>query len=173
MRRRWTAGVLTLGLLTAGFGAAAASLSQGDRHFLQEAGQDNLGEIQLGRLAAKRSDNAGVKRLGERLMHDHAQANRKLMTVVNQHGLSLPESQPQSTKDLEQELSGLSGAAFDRAFVDSIVRLHRHDVQTFHEQARHADNAEVRAFAQEVAPTLESHLREAERLQRQLQQSRP
>jgi putative membrane protein len=64
----------------------------------------------------------------------------------------------------QQKLEGLSGAAFDRAYLDAMVQHHQQDIQEF-ERAAQSENPQIRQFAERTLPTLREHLQRAQQLQ--------
>jgi len=67
-------------------------------------------------------------------------------------------------KDLSK-LSGLSGDAFDRAFIEMQVKGHERDVKEFEKVSKQAKDPDVRAFAANTLPTLQGHLTTARQIQ--------
>ena len=67
-----------------------------------------------------------------------------------------------SAKDqaLKDKLNGLSGADFDKAYMEAMVKDHRKDVSEF-QRATNSSNADVKSFASETLPTLQEHLQMA------------
>ncbi len=57
-----------------------------------------------------------------------------------------------------QRFQGLSGAEFDRAYVDDMVEDHEADVQEFEKQSTGNPDADAKAFAAKTLPTLKKHL---------------
>jgi len=60
------------------------------------------------------------------------------------------------------KLSKLQGQDFDRAYMDYMVKDHEKDVKEFNKMAQNAKDPDVKAFAQQTAPTLEEHLQMAQ-----------
>ena len=58
------------------------------------------------------------------------------------------------------------GDAFDRAYVQDMVKDHRKDVTLFEDQARNGKDPALKQFAQATLPALQEHLQMAERLAR-------
>ena len=57
-----------------------------------------------------------------------------------------------------QKLQGLSGAEFDKAYVDDMLEDHEKDVAEFEKQSTSNPDADVKAFAAKMLPTLKKHL---------------
>jgi len=55
----------------------------------------------------------------------------------------------------------LQGAAFDRAYMDAMVKDHETDVREFQTESKSGSDPEIKAWAAKTLPTLEEHLRVA------------
>jgi putative membrane protein len=60
------------------------------------------------------------------------------------------------------KMQKLSGAQFDRAYMDDMVADHKQDVAEFKKEASSGKDNEVKSFATKTLPTLEDHLKMAE-----------
>ena len=65
-------------------------------------------------------------------------------------------------------LSRLSGSQFDQAYMQLMVEEHTKDVNKFKEEAANAHDDTVKQFAAATLPVLESHLNQAQQIERQL-----
>jgi predicted outer membrane protein len=177
-----------------------------DTVFLTKAIEENSVIIDLARMAQTRSQNAEVRNYANMLVQDHTQAFEKLHNAMNNgmnpgitKGMNKNNkmSKVQLTKEQQQtvaRLSKLTGPAFDRAFIDEMVKDHQKDIQLFEQEAgttvsddtdlnrekpsdtptayngddspNNANNAQ--AVARELLPTLRNHLKQAEQLQQTL-----
>jgi putative membrane protein len=169
------AGALALlvvaGIITTRADAAPAALDEAGVVAIFDLA--NLADIETGRLAAQRAESKEVRDFGKMLADVH--------TAVRQQGQDLAKklgvvpALPSGDTNVEQHaavmarLSKLSGAEFDRAFVQ-------------HEQAFHAAvlsavkstllpairNEELRKFVISLAPAFEAHRLGAENLEKKL-----
>lgn len=142
--------------------AADKGLAASDRKFLVEAAQGGVAEVEMGKLAADRASNDAVKQFGQRMAADHAKANEELKGLAQQKGVTLPADLDAKHKRLHDRLSKLSGAEFDRAYMDEMVKDHRKDVNEFRKAAKSAKEPDLKAWAAKTLPTLEDHLKQAE-----------
>jgi putative membrane protein len=174
MRTQTLSGLVVLALLS--IPAIAQSAGQGsanrltgaDQNFLSKAAQGNMAEVELGRLAEQRASNPAVKQFGQRMVTDHTRLQEQLKSVAAQEGVTLPTSvnaKQQATKD---KLSNMSGAAFDRYYINDMVADHRGDISEFQRQADHGTDPAVKQLAQQALPTLHEHLTMAEDVQTQV-----
>ncbi len=105
-----------------------------------------------------------MKAFGERMVKDHTKANEDLKTVAESKGVTVPSKLDTKDANLKKRLSGLSGDAFDRAYVDAMVKDHKNDVAAFEKESTAAHDHDVEAFASRTLPTLKEHLSRAEEL---------
>ncbi|EEF59374.1 DUF4142 domain-containing protein [Pedosphaera parvula] len=162
--------VLALGLLTT-FRAAAADTDQHgqftakDFKFVTDAAKGGMTEVELGQLAQQKASNQAVKDFGQKMVDDHKKANDELMQLVSQKGATLPTDVTSTgEKRVEDHLRNLSGADFDKAYMDHMVKDHKKDVKEFERMSKDAKDPELRAWAAKTLPTLEQHLQMAESL---------
>ncbi|WP_245894801.1 DUF4142 domain-containing protein, partial [Nostoc cycadae] len=141
--------------------AAPNNLSSSDRQFINEAAQGGLAEVQLGQLASQRAANNAVKQFGLRMVKDHTQVNTQLKQLAARKGVKLPTTLNGENQQLQQRLSKLSGANFDREYMTHMVQDHQKDVSAFQTEAQQGQDPDVKAFASQTLPTLEEHLQQA------------
>lgn len=135
-----------------------------DRKFMDKAAQGGMAEVELGQLAQQNGQSADVKAFGKRMVDDHSKANDQLKQLAAQKGVSLPtslDSKDQATKD---KLSKLQGAAFDKAYMKDMVADHKQDVAEFKHESMAAHDPDLKNWAGQTLPTLQSHLQEAEKI---------
>jgi putative membrane protein len=143
-------------------------LSPGDRNFAHDAAIGGMAEVELGKLAAAKAQDEGVKSFARQMIEDHGKSNQQLAAIVNDAEGTLPTELDQEHKDVQKSLSGLSGAAFDRAYMDAQVKDHQTAVQLFTQEVGGGYNAELKKFAAATLPTLHRHIEMARALQMRL-----
>ena len=77
-------------LMFLGLSTATAICDVTSQAFVWDVGVDNLKEIQLARVAEQKSNNPEVKRFAAEMIRDHSQANRRLDSIAQREGLSVP-----------------------------------------------------------------------------------
>jgi len=113
----------------------------------------------LGQLSQDKGSNQAVKNFGDRMVKDHTKSNDELKAVATKKGVTLRDSMNAKDKALYDRLSGLSGDAFDKAYMRAMIRDHEEDVSEFRKESESAKDSDVRQFAAQTLPTLEEHLR--------------
>jgi putative membrane protein len=152
------------------YGAGSASkLSSDDRDFIYKASQDNQGEVDLAKLAEQKASSSAVRSLARSMLQDHEKVQSQLKEIASSSNLTLPTAVPSDIKTKRTELSKLSGADFDRQFIDFVVDAHEKDISAFQKEAQRQDaNPKVQKFASSTVPQLEMHLTEARNIQKQV-----
>ena len=169
----------------------SSMLGSDDKKFIMESLHGGMMEVELGKMAVDKASSADVKQFAQRMVDDHSKANDELMQLASQKGISMPAdhammSNPdqsaasdtaasanhtgseshyhhammkaQATKD---KLAKLSGADFDREYMDMMVKDHVKDVKEFEEASAKAKDADLKAWAAKTLPTLREHLQMA------------
>ena len=119
--------------------------------FLSKAMEANTAEVQFAEMAANKSQDQRIKDYAQMLVRDHNQAVDKIKELQDYrlaNSLSttgqVDHNTAQKTGDIQltpehqrtyERLSMLSGAAFDRAFIDLMVREHQQAIREFEEQS--------------------------------------
>lgn len=129
-----------------------------DRKFVMEAAMGGMMEVELGKLAVEKGMSDEVKQFGQHMIDDHSKANDELMQVAASKGITLPTELDAKHKMMRDKMASLSGAAFDKAYKQDMLKDHRKDVAEFQKESMKAMDADVKAFAAKTLPTLKEHL---------------
>ena len=143
---------------------AAMSVSNADRKFAMTAAMDGMTEVELGRLATERGASDAVKQFGQRMVDDHSKANDELKQWATTAGVTLPTALDAKHQAMVTKMSGLSGAAFDKAYAQAMVKDHTKAVQLFQREADRGMDSGLKSFASSKLPTLREHLEMARAL---------
>ncbi len=129
-------------------------------NFWTGAAHGGMAEMEMSKLAQTKAQNAEVKKFAAMMIADHTKASSELKALAAKQNVALPTTLSSSHQSTLEDLQGLSGAEFDRAYVEAMVDAHETDVELFREQAEDDDAtmAEARAFAAKTLPTLQKHL---------------
>jgi putative membrane protein len=130
--------------------------------FVAKATQSNTFEIVSSRLALERAKDPAVERIAEHLIHDHTMAQEQLATTAAEVGIEAPapslNAEQQATVDT---LKGLSGKAFDDAYLQAQVKAHQEAIALFVGFASvDANPRPLRLLAIATLPILGQHLGE-------------
>jgi len=146
----------------------AARLSRADQSFIKAAARGGMAEVKLGQLAADRASTDAVKQFGQRMVQDHGKVNDELTQLAQQKGLTLPKAIGAQHQKVVTQLSQLSGAAFDRAYMQHMVKDHEKDLAEFKEEANSGSDPDLKKFADDTAKMVQEHLDLAKEVQGKL-----
>ena len=142
-----------------------AALSKADVNFMNTAAKANMTEAHLGQMAEAQAGRRDVKDFGQKLSKDHTMAYEGLTVLANKTGETIPKAI--GNDQAIAHLTHLKGARFDRAFLQDEVQSHKATLAEFKNEAEKGENADVKAWAKSMIPTLEGHLQTAENLVKQ------
>ncbi|HWH69620.1 MAG TPA: DUF4142 domain-containing protein [Candidatus Sulfotelmatobacter sp.] len=141
-------------------------LSEKDYKFVMDAARGSMSEVQLGELAQQKGTSQAVRNFGERMITDHTKASNELKQIVAQKGASLPTHMSHKENSAMEHLQKETGAKFDKAYAEHMVKDHKHDVKEFRDAAKDLNDPDLKAFAQKTLPILEEHQRMADEMER-------
>jgi putative membrane protein len=131
----------------------------------------NQVDIDAGKLAAAKSTNSEVKAFAQQMTEQHAAVNKQATDLVTRLKVT-PEDNPtaQSLKaggdKNVAKLKGLTGAEFDKAYIDNEVAYHQAVIDAIDKTLiPGAKNAELKALLVKVRPAFVSHIEHAKHLQ--------
>ena len=143
----------------AGGAKSSAAVAAADKAFAQKAAVGGMAEVEMGKLAQQKAASEQVKQFGSRMVADHSKANDELKQIASSKGLTLPGELDAKHKAKMAKMQKLSGAAFDRAYMDDMLADHKHDVADFQKEASSGRDADLKGFASKTLPTLQDHLK--------------
>jgi putative membrane protein len=149
--------LLLLALLIPGV-VLAADTGSPDSSFYKALAQGGLAEVDLGQLASDKAANPSVKHFGEMMVKDHSDANHQLESLAASKSLSLPDGPDVAAHAKKLELQALSGNSFDKSYVANQVEAHQKTLALLHKEIDSGQDADAKAFARKVLPTVQSHL---------------
>jgi putative membrane protein len=137
----------------------------GDKAFVSKAMEGNDSEVQLGQLAEQKSQSADVKQFAQKMVSDHSQMNDKWFTpVAQQLGVTEPKGPSKKDKKEIARLEQLSGPDFDRQYITLMVKDHQQDLKAFQNEAKVAQDPNVKQVAQEGSNVIAQHLQMIEQV---------
>lgn len=139
-----------------------------DQTFLKAAIAGSHSELDAARLALKTSKNDQVRQFAQRMVDDHTKMLADLHQVEQGQALKYPDAASAEGMRLRRKLAGLKGAAFDKAFVDGMVKDHEGDVRDFSKEAETGTNAAIKGAAETSLPTIKEHLEMVQGLQKSM-----
>src|SRR3954451_22008734 len=124
-------------------------------------------DIDAGKLAAQKASSKEVKEFAETMVRDHTAVNGKATALAKKLNVTPEESA--TSKSLKADgdktlarLKGLSGAEYDKAYVDNEVAYHEAVIGVVTKTLiPNTKNAELKALLESAGPIFTSHLEHA------------
>ena len=131
----------------------------------------NQVDIDAGNLVESKGSNADIKAFGKQMVTDHTGVNKQAVALVTRLKV-MPEDNPTSQSLKKggevnaQNLKTLSGAAFDRAYIEHEVAYHQQVIDALDKTLiPSAQNAELKSLLVSVRPAFVAHLEHAKMVQ--------
>jgi putative membrane protein len=145
---------------------SSSRAASGDSPFAMKAGQANLAEVELGKLALQKTMRDDVRKFAQMMVDDHSKALDELKGIAK--NVTLPSELDAEHKKLSDRLSKLSGAAFDREYMQAMADGHRKVAAEFRKESQSGTDPDLKAWAAKTLPTVEAHLKQAETINKGL-----
>jgi putative membrane protein len=150
---------------------AAASTALGDPQIAHIAVTANAIDSSFGELALTKARSQAVKDFAQTMITDHGGVNRQAVELAQRLGVTPQENdvsrQLQAAADSARNaMSGLSGAAFDSAYMAREVVYHQAVIDALDQTLiPGAQNAELKALLEGARPAFNAHLERARQVQ--------
>ena len=151
--------------------AAAAAPAINDAQIAHIAVTADAVDSAAGELAKKKGSTKAVKSFGQTMVTDHGGVNKQAVALVTK--LHVTPEDNDTSKQLKAggdanlaKLETLSGAAFDKAYIDNEVAYHQAVLDALDKTLiPNAKNAELKGLLEKVRPAFVAHLEHAKSVQ--------
>jgi putative membrane protein len=137
---------------------APDQLNQADRLFIREAAIGGKAEVELARLVEKRSRSEAIEGFARRMIEDHGKANERLAVLAKEAGIDPPQELDPEHRAMHERLAKLSGAEFDRAYIQGQIQDHQKTAQLLEWEIGSGQDEDLKAFASAALPVVLEHL---------------
>jgi putative membrane protein len=129
-----------------------------DKAFVQKALQGGMAEVELGKLAEQKGASADVRQFGQKMVEDHTRLGSQMKQVAQNIGVRDPHGLSKKDQKLVAKLESLSGAQFDDAYIQVMVKDHKKDLSDFRQEVGNTQNNSLRQVAEQGAKVIDGHL---------------
>ena len=136
--------------------------------FMVRAADGGMTEVHLARMAESKATDAKVKGFAAMMVQDHSAANEKVKMLANQRNVTLPDSISADNKKKAEDLGRKTGKAFDKAFMDVMVKDHESAVDLFEKSGDKVNDTDVKTFINNTLPKIKMHLDSARTIRKSL-----
>ena len=138
--------------------AGPPPLASSDTTFITDAAQGGMAEIQAAQLAQTTSHNPKIKSFAARMISDHTQADDQLKQIATAKGATMPTAPNDMETQQFTALQALKGRAFDKQYIQDQIADHQQMLQEFQTEAQSSPDTDLKTFAANTVPIVQSHL---------------
>jgi putative membrane protein len=146
----------------------AGKISADDKHFMKDAMEGDMAEIQLAKLAQQKASSDQVKQFAQRMIDDHTKLDAQMKPMAQQFGVEAPADLSSKHKSVQSKLQGLSGNQFDQEYIKAMVNDHREDDQAFLREQTTAKDPTLKSAVTQAEPIIADHLRMAQDIEKSM-----
>ena len=128
-----------------------------DAQFAVDAAVIHLREIEASNIAVTRSANADVKALAQTMVADHRKAMDELSSLTGKKNITIPSSLSEDEAKKANKLRDEKDN-FDKKYNDMLVDEHKKAIDKFEKASTDCQDADLRAWAGKMLPSLRHHL---------------
>lgn len=128
--------------------------------FMKNAALAGMMEVELGKVAQQNASDSRIKKFGEKMVKDHTLIAGDLKKLADTKKVTLPTTLPTSDSNHIEEMKKMTGAAFEKHYMDMMVKDHVKALDLF-KSASVSGDVEIRNFASKTLRILERHFKEA------------
>lgn len=138
--------------------ATAMPLEAMDKEFVMKAASGGMMEVEASQIAQQNAGHARVKDFADMMVQDHTNVNNELKGFASSRGLMIPEdSLMMKHKSMLDNMRKMTGKAFDKHYIDMMMKDHNKDISEFEKASNNAKDADLKAWAAKTLPTLRMH----------------
>jgi putative membrane protein len=136
-----------------------------DRKFIVEIASDNQLEATLGDLAVRKAQSPAVRQYGQRMVTDHNRLQNEWMDMASRNGMWFKTGMGKHHRQKIRDVEKLSGAAFDRAYMNMQIRNHKDYINYLEKEGQALGSSQARNLVNSsLVPTFKEHFNQAKQI---------
>lgn len=139
-------------------------LAKQDRQAMMKMAQTDMAEIAAGKMAAEKASSPEVKKYAEHMVEAHTKMLEEGKKLAQMKGVTPPAGPDKKHQASAKKLQQHSGEAFDRQYMEQMVKDHEDALKLVEKTAKDAKDPDLKAQAQKGAPHIKEHLQQARKL---------
>lgn len=137
---------------------ALSHATDADMAFIRDAQAGGSYEVTSSQKALFKTSDPQIKTLAQHMVDDHTKANMQLNNLASRKGLPDTAGMTAAQIDMLSQLDKLSGADFDREYLNQQQSAHQDTIAKFESASANANDKDIRDWASATLPTLRDHL---------------
>lgn len=138
-------------------GAPVGPLTASDTAFVRNQLEENATEIAAAQMALQHSQDQNVRNFAEKMINDHTYADNMLLPIAQPRGIQTPTVLNPEHQAMLDSWAHLEGPAFDRAYIDAVVRWHGAMINQLNDQIANGQSQQINAWAVNTKPIVQQH----------------
>ena len=153
--------------------AASTAPAMTDANIVAYLDAANAGDSASGKVASTKGTNKDVQAFGKMMMGEHHALRVAGQDFAKKANITPAPAASDTTKaQLEHALATLNstakGAAFDKAYIDGEVAVHKSVLDNAKAAHDETQNADLKALIEKASPVIQKHLDRAKEIQKKL-----
>lgn len=145
--------------------ATPAKLSSADQNLMLEVAKGGMMQLEVSRLAVQKATSPEVRALAQAEVDEQTGLSAKLQEIASAKGVTLPTTPDADTQAMIAKLQGMSGAAFDKAYVqESGVKGHQKLDGVMAKVESNASDSNLKGIGKAAHPLVKIHLQVARQI---------
>jgi len=153
---------VSAGAMTQGSSAPAKPGEGPDASFVHKAGEGDLAELELSRLAADRAAPPKVRAYARTIVQDHGQTSRELAMIAAHENIALPDVVDEEHAQVLDALASEGGAIFDDNYITAMLAAHQQLASLLKSSEAAVSTDELRTYIRKTLPVVERERRLAQ-----------
>jgi len=142
----------------------AAQTAADDKQFITVAGQADLAEIKQSELALQKSRNRDVRAFAKKMVSDHRKLMEKIKPFAAKYDVPPPVLLSTGQDAQYSSLKGISGTAFDKAYVEDMDKDHHKALDLFNAEVAATADSDLKAMVTAGQAVVAGHTQMADAL---------
>lgn len=135
-----------------------------DAAFLQLSARQAVAHMLTASEAIKQGAEANVRKFAMRINKEQGALHTELQSVAKKRGVTLPTEIDAMHKKELKRMAKLEGAAFDRAYLEHMMKCTRYDMSRYRTQIKKGQDPQLKRWSAAKLPTLLDEVRTAAQL---------
>ena len=145
-----------------------AAVTDADKQFLAMVEQANINEIKLSKLAEVKASNPDVKAFASKMVAEHTNLSENMKPFATAWGITPPTDFDADHQAVFEKLNSLSGADFDKAYMDAMDADHHKALEAFTQEADTTTDPKFKAAVMKGKSEVAAHTSMADALKAKL-----
>ncbi|MFD2569161.1 DUF4142 domain-containing protein [Spirosoma soli] len=140
----------------------SAKLSSADQDLMMQVAKGGMMQLEVSKIAVQSASSDEVKQLAQAEVQEQTGLSAKLKEIADAKGVTLPSSPDAETQAMVTKMQGLSGADFDKMYVqESGVKGHEKLDAVMSQVKSSASDSNLKDVAKAAHPLVKTHLKVA------------